>query len=80
MIPNEEKERWYYLAVKELSALLYGLTSKHKSNFYCLKCLHSFWTENKLKSYKKVGKNTDFCGIAMSSGNDNVLEFNQHMK
>ena len=26
MIPNEEKERWDYLAVKKLSTLLYGIT------------------------------------------------------
>ena len=36
MIPNEEKEGCYYLAVKKLSALLYGITSKHKPS------LHSF--------------------------------------
>ena len=29
MIPNEEKEESYYLAVKKLSALLHGITSKH---------------------------------------------------
>ena len=29
MIPNEEKERWHYLAVKKLTALLYRKTSKH---------------------------------------------------
>ena len=29
MIPNKEKEEWYYLAVKKLSTLLRGITSKH---------------------------------------------------
>ena len=48
MIPNEEKKRWHYLAVKMLSTLLHGITSKHKGDFYCLNCLHSFRTENKL--------------------------------
>ena len=33
MIPNAEKERWHYLAVKTLSALLHGITSKHKGVF-----------------------------------------------
>ena len=60
MIPNEEKEGWYYLAVKQLSALLRAITSKHKSNFYCLNCLHSFRTENKIKSLGKVCKNKFF--------------------
>ena len=41
MIANEEKEEWQYLAVKKLSALLYGITSKHKGDFYCLICLRS---------------------------------------
>ena len=61
MIPNEEKEvseatskgRWYFLAVKKLSTLLHGITSKHKGDFYCLNCLHSFITENKLKYHDK---------------------------
>ena len=53
MIPNEEKERWYYLSVKELSELLHGMTSKHKGASYYLNCLHSFKTENKLKSHEK---------------------------
>ena len=54
MIPNEEKEGWNYLAVKKLSELLRGIASKHLDDFYRLNCLHSFRTENKLKSQKKV--------------------------
>ena len=50
MVPNEEKERSHYLVVKKLSALLYRITSK-KGDFYCLNCLNSFRTENKLKSH-----------------------------
>ena len=50
---------------KTLSALLHGITSKHKGDFYYLNCLHSFRTENKLKSHEKVCKNKDFCEIAM---------------
>ena len=43
MISSEEK--WHYLAVKKISALLRGVTSKHYGDFYCLNCLHSFATE-----------------------------------
>ena len=68
MIPNVWKKGWRYLAVKKLSAsLLHGITSKHKGDFYCLNCLHSLRTENKLKSHEKVCKNKNFCGIAMPS-------------
>ena len=33
---------------KKLPALYRGITSKHHSGFYCLNCLHSFRTENKI--------------------------------
>ena len=66
--------------VKNLSILLRGITSKHHDDFYCLNCLHSFRTENKLKSHEKVCKNKDFYGIVMPSEKDNILEFNQYMK
>ena len=35
MIPNEHKEAWGYLAVKQLSTLLRGITSKHHGDFCC---------------------------------------------
>ena len=40
-------EKWHYLGVKKLSALLTGVTSNHKRNFYCLNCFHSCSTEKK---------------------------------
>ena len=65
---------------KKLSTLLHGITSKHKGNFYCLNCLHSFRTENKLKYHEKVCNNKDFCGIVVPSQKDIILEFNPYMK
>ena len=56
------------------------IASKHKGDFYCLNCLHSLRTENKLKSHEKVCKNKDFFGIVMPSEKDKILEFNQYMK
>ena len=53
MIPNEQNEGWHYLTVKKLSTLLRRITSKHHGDFYCLNCLHSFRTENKLESQEK---------------------------
>ena len=58
IIPNGEG--WHCLAVKKLSALLRGITSKTNGDFYCLNCLHSFRTKNKLESNKKVCDNKDF--------------------
>ena len=59
-----------------LSALLHGTTSKHKSEFYCLNCLHSFRTQNKLESHEKLFKYKDFCGIVMLSERNKTLKFN----
>ena len=80
MIPNEAKEGRHYLAVKKLSTLLYEVTSKYMGDFYCLNCLHSFRTENKLKSHEKVCKNKGSCEIAMPLEKDRILELNQYMK
>ena len=63
-----------------MSTLLRRITSKHHGYFYCLNCLHSFRTENKLKSHEKVCKNKDFCGIVMPTEKNQILKFNQYMK
>ena len=66
MIPNGD--RWHYLAVKKLSALLKGIKSKHKGDFYCLNWLHL---------YKWVCENKDFCKVVLSSEDTKILEFAQ---
>ena len=58
IIPNGEG--WHYLVVKELSALLRGITSKHHGDFYCLNCFHYFTTENKYESHKQACENERF--------------------
>ena len=57
------KGRWYYLLVKKLSAVLTGITSKNNGDFYCLNCLHSFRTKNKLESHKRACENKDFYNV-----------------
>ena len=66
------KRRLTLSCSKTLSALLHGITSKHKGDWYCLKCLHSFRTENKFKFHKKVCQSKDFWGIVIPSENDNI--------
>ena len=78
MIPNGK--RWDYLAVKKLSALLIGITSKHYGDFYCLNCLHSLTTKNKLELHKKLSENKDFCNVIMPSEGIKILEYNQYQK
>ena len=71
MIPNVEG--WNYLAVKKLSVLIIGITSKHKDNFYCLNCPHSFRTKRKHESPKEVCENKEFCNIFMPSEHTKIL-------
>ena len=79
MISNGEK--WHYLAVKKLSALLRGIISKHHGDFYRLNnCFHYFAKENKLQSHKRVCEYKDFCNITMPSKDTKILEFNQYQK
>ena len=88
MIPDEECceakykwwQKWNYLAVKKLSALLRGITSRHYSDFYCLNCLHSFRTKKTPESHKKVCENKDFCNVIMHSKDTKILGFNQCQK
>ena len=72
-------EKWHYLAVKMLSALLRGITSKHYGYFYCLNCVHSFRTKkNKLESHRRVFE--DFLQVIVSFKDTKILEFNQYQK
>ena len=79
---SKSEGRWHYLAVKKPSALLRGITSKHKhfGDFYYLNCLHSFRKKNKLGSDKSVCQNKDFCTVIMFSQGTKILEFNQYQK
>ena len=47
-VASSEGQQCYYLAVKRLSTLLRGLTSKNNADFYSLNCLPYFKTKNKV--------------------------------
>ena len=40
-----------------------------------MNCLHSFATENRRESHKKVCENKDFCNVVMSSKDTKISEF-----
>ena len=65
---------WHYLAIKNLSGLLRGITSNHNGDFYCLNCLHSYRTISKLKKHEKICKNHDFCHLKIPDVDNNMLE------
>ena len=62
MVSNSEKQ-CYYLAVKQLSVLLRGITSKNNGDFQYLNCLHSFRIKNKCESLHRVCENKYFCNV-----------------
>ena len=52
LIISMGEKLWHYLAVKKLSVLLRGITSKHHGDFYCLNCLHSSAKDKKVRENK----------------------------
>ena len=75
-----DRKKWHYLAVKSLSALFKGITSKHKGDFYCLNCFQSYTTENKLKKHKKVCENHDYCYVEMPKEDNKTVKYNHGEK
>ena len=73
-------KKWHYLEVKSLSALLRGITPKHKEEFYCLNYFHSYTTKNRLKEHKKVCKNHDYCYVEMPEEDNKILKYNHGEK
>ena len=65
-------EKWHYLAVKSLSALFRGITSKHDIDFYCLNCFQSYTT--------KVCENHDYCNVEMPKEDNKILKYNRGEK
>ena len=65
-------EKWHYLAVKSLSALLKGITSNHKGDFYCLNCFHSNSAKNKLENHYNICKNHDCCYVEMPKKDNKI--------
>ena len=71
-----DREKWHYLSVKSLSALLKGITSDHKGDFYCLNYLHSYSRKNNLEKHYNVCKNHDYCYVEMPKEDNKLLKYN----
>ena len=57
--------KWHYLVVQTLSGLLRGIMGSSHSDFYCLNCLHSYTTKNRLKKHQKICENQEYCKLEM---------------
>ena len=62
--------------MKRLSALLRRITSTNNGDFYCLNCLHSHRTKDKLKEHEYVYKDHDYFYIEMPHANNKTLKYN----
>ena len=74
MITNSKK--WHYLAVKNLSRLLSGITSNHHGNFYCLNCFHSYSTETRVTNHERVYNDHDYCHVEMPNEDNKISKHN----
>ena len=72
MISNVE--RWFYLPVTRLSAVLKGIASNNNSDFYCLSFFRSFRLKHNFESNKSTCDNNVFSEEWI------ILEFNQYLR
>ena len=73
MITSGKKS--HYLAVTNLSALLQGISSNHRGDFYCLNCFNSYTTKDKLKEHEEMCNNHDSYHIKMPRGDEEILKY-----
>ena len=75
---TDNGERWHYLVVRSLSALLRGISSSNNGDFYCLNCFHSYRTHNKLKMRERVCNNHDYCLLKYRSQDKSLKDLNHY--
>ena len=71
---------WHYLAIKNISGLLRGITSNHDGDFYCLNCFHSYRTKGKLEKHERIFYDNKFCFLKMPDDGNNILKSNPGKK
>ena len=69
---TDDDERWHYLAVGSLSALLRRILSRNNGDFYCF---HLYRTLNKPKKHEKVCNDHDYCHVDMPEEGKNILKY-----
>ena len=67
--------KWHYLAVSDLSALLAKKSSNHNEDLYCLGCFNSYTTENRLKEHEKICNRYDSCRIEMPEFAERIIKY-----
>ena len=79
---TDDGKKWHYLAAKSISTLLRGITSNNHGDFYCLNCLHSQRTKEKLEKHENVCNNHNYCYnnhnycyVKMSNKYEKILKY-----
>ena len=75
-----DAKKWHYFTIKKLPALLRGITSNHKEDFYCLNCFHLYSTKNRLEKHEKVCNNHDYCYVEMPTEDNITFRYNHGEK
>ena len=76
----DEIEKRNYLALKSESRLLFGISSNHEGDFYCLNCFNSYSSENKLKEHEEICNKNDSCRLIMPELDEKILKYNHGEK
>ena len=73
---TDDGERWHYLVVRSLSALLREISSSNNGYSYCLNCFHLYRTLNRLKkNHERVCNIHDYCHVDMLEEGKNILKY-----
>ena len=72
---TDDGEKWHYLAVRSLSALLRGISSSNNGDLYRLNCFHSYRTFQKLKKHERVCNNHDYYHVDMLEEGILILKY-----
>ena len=79
---TDDGERWHYLHIRSLSALVRGISSSNNGEFYCFNCFHSYRKLNKLKRHERVFNHLDYCHVDMLEGGkthyNTITEINRY--
>ena len=79
MITNNENN-WHYVAIKNMSRLIGGVTSDNHGDFFCRNCMHSYRTKNALKKHERLCNNHNHCETIMPKPGKNILKFRSYDK
>ena len=60
--------------------MLRKIAGNNIGDFYYLNCFHSYTTRNKLKKYKNVCENHDYCYIEKTEEDNKILKYNHGEK